>query len=81
MFHAGRGRGVYKARTVVLMSGLMRVRDFRILHGSWRHVNHHGLGETTTTTAWVGLGVNFGKPSMEVILSCGALRTLNIIWD
>ena len=44
-------------------------------------MHHHRVGGVTTNSAWVGLGVSFGNPSMEVILSCAVPSTLNTIWD
>ena len=35
----------------------------------------------TTNAVWLGLGVNFGNPYMEAILSCRVPRKLNTIWD
>ena len=73
--------GINRDRTAVLISVGSRVRNFRGRHGSWRLVHHHMMGGVTTAAAWVGLGVDFGKPSMEAILSCVLPRILNTIWD
>ena len=39
------------------------------------------MGGATTAAAWVGLGADFGNPSIKAILSCGVPRILNKIWD
>ena len=44
-------------------------------------MHHHRVEVVTTAAAWVGIGDDFGKPSMETILSCAVLRVLNTIWD
>ena len=75
------GGGVKKYRTAVLMTGGTIDKEFNIHHGSYICVHHHRMVGMTTTTAWVGMGVDFRNPSMEAILSCGAPRKFNNIWD
>ena len=75
------GCGVKKARMEALLSGKKRARYFGIRNVSWRHVNHHRLGEVNSYVAWVGLIGDFGQPSMEAILIYGVPRTVNSVWD
>ena len=75
------GGGINRYGTEVLMSVGSRVRNFRGIHGSWLLVHQHRMGVVTTAVAWVGLGDDFGNPSMEAILSGVDTRTFNTICD
>ena len=63
------------------MSGRTRVREFRRRHVYWKLVHNHKMGRVTKYSARVGLGVDFGNPSIEAILICGVAITLKMIWD
>ena len=39
------------------------------------------MGGATTAAAWVGIGADFGNPSMKAIPSCGFTSTLDTIFD
>ena len=71
--------GINKDKSAVLMYGGYRVRYFRVRHRSWRLVQNHRRGGVNTAVAWVGLGVKFGNPYMEAILSCRVPKTLKKI--
>ena len=75
------GGGINNYRTSVLISRGYRFRYFRKRHGPWILVRHHRVGRVTTAASWVKLGVDFGNPSMEVILSCSVTRALKNNWD
>ena len=44
-------------------------------------MQYHRVVGVNNSASWVGLGVDFRKPSMEVILSYGVPRTMNKNWD
>ena len=44
-------------------------------------MHYHRVGRVTTPVALVGIGVEFGNPSIEAILRSGGPRILNTIWD
>ena len=75
------GVGVKKSRTAVLISGGKMVEDLRTRHGSCRLAHHHKMRRKITLAEWVRLGMDFGGPPMEDILSCGVPRTLITVWD
>ena len=60
----------------VLISVDSRFIKFRRRHGSWQLVHHCRVVGVTTAAAWVGIWTDFGKLSMEAILSCRVPRTL-----
>ena len=71
------GGGIKKDRTGLLMFGGYGSRKLRVIHEPFRKVHHHRVGGVTTTSAWAGLGVNFGNPYMEAILNYGVPRAFN----
>ena len=75
------GRGINRDMTSVWMYVGYRVINFRRRHGSWWIVHHHRVGGATTAAAWVGIGADFGNPSMKAIPSCGFTSTLDTIFD
>ena len=74
------GGGIKMDRTAVFMSVGYIVRKFRVIHVSKQIVHHRRVEGGTIAKEWLRLGVVFGNPSMEFILSFGVPKMLNTIW-